>query len=98
MAASAATAGGWSPMTDSDASPSGEVELAEADEVDRDPVLSLSECPECGPNTLATVRVEDAIYIAACSSCDHEIHAPVVIKDGKEAVAFDEPVPEEATA
>ncbi|MCL9818350.1 hypothetical protein [Natronocalculus amylovorans] len=74
-----------------------EIELADANEVDRDPVLSLSECPECGPNTLATVRVEDAIYIASCSSCDHEVRAPVVIKDGTEVVAFQEPVPEENT-
>lgn len=76
-----------------DAISSNEIELADADKVDREPVLSLNECPRCGPNTLATVQVEDAIYIVSCSSCDHKIRAPVVIRDGKEVVAFDKPIP-----
>lgn len=62
---------------------------ADPEEVDREPVIAIDECHECGPRSLATVKVEDAIYIASCASCDHEVRAPVVIgDDGAPMVSF----------
>lgn len=63
---------------------------ANPEEVDREGVIALGDCPEHGKNTLATARVDKAIYIAECgrTDCDHKVKAPVVIEDGKEKVAF----------
>jgi len=62
---------------------------ADPGEVDRDRTLALGDCPECGDNSLATATVEDAVYIASCGVCDHEIRAPVVVSDGETVVKFD---------
>lgn len=64
---------------------------ADPEEVDREAVLAVGDCPNCGENSLATARVEDAVYVAECGydPCDHEIRAPVVIEDGETVVKFD---------
>jgi len=55
--------------------------------------MAIDECPNCGPNSLATVKVEDAVYIASCSLCDHDVRAPVIVgDDGNHKVAFDHDV------
>lgn len=64
--------------------------------VDKESVIAIGECQNCGPNALTTVKVENAEYIASCSSCDHDMRAPVVInEDGDELVAFNAPVVQE---
>lgn len=64
-----------------------EFQEANPDDVDKGPVMAIGDCPNCGENTLATVRVEDAEYISSCSMCDYEIRAPVKInEDGKPIV------------
>lgn len=63
---------------------------ADPTDVDKEPVMALGECPNCGPRSLTTVKVEDAEYIASCGSCDHELRAPVIeTEDGEHKVAFD---------
>lgn len=44
--------------------------------------MAIGECPNCGPHTLATVKIEDATYISSCAQCDYEQRAPVVV-DGE---------------
>lgn len=61
---------------------------AEPEDVDREAVLALDDC-DCGDHRLATVRVENAVYIAECGHCDNEVRAPVVVEDGTEKVRFD---------
>lgn len=70
-------------MSDADTE---EYERADPEEVDREEVLGLGDCPNCGPSSLVVVRVEDAEYIAECAkdSCDHEVRAPVVVDDDGE--------------
>lgn len=78
-------------MADSGATVGG-TDRADPEEVDKDPVMAIDECPDCGPNSLATVKVENAVYIASCASCDHEVTAPVIEDgDGGHVVAFDRP-------
>lgn len=59
-------------------------ETADPEEVDREPVLAIGDCPNCGPKTLATVKVEDSMYISSCSMCDFKVTAPVVEGDDGE--------------
>lgn len=61
-----------------------DVQRANPDDVDRESVLALGECPNCGPKTLATVKVEDAEYVTSCSQCEYEQRAPVVVGDDGE--------------
>lgn len=69
---------------------------ADPEEVDREAVLGLGDCPNCGDNSVSTVRVEDAEYIAECLSCNHELRAPVVVdEDGNPKIAFNEEVVDE---
>jgi len=78
-------------VTEGDAVDADRLHRADPEEVDRERVLAFGDCPDCGDNSLATARVEDAVYIASCgkSSCDHEIRAPVVVEDGDKVVKFD---------
>ncbi|MEE6210884.1 hypothetical protein U3A55_12065 [Salarchaeum sp. III] len=67
----------------------GGLERADPSEVDRDSVLALADCPNCGENSLGTARVENAVYIAACSGCDHEVRHPVIATDDGHKVRTD---------
>lgn len=65
-------------------------QLARADpeDVDKVPVIVMGDCPNCGPHSLATVKVSDAEYITSCSLCDYEQRCPVIIgDDGKPKVS-----------
>ncbi len=78
--------------TNSDSgTPADTVQRADPDEVDRESVMALAECPEHGENSLATAKVEDAVYVASCGmeDCDTEVRAPVVKEDGTAKVRFD---------
>lgn len=60
---------------------------ADPDEVDREGTMAIGDCPNCGPHTLATVKVEDATYITSCAQCDYEQRAPVLVDgDGETKV------------
>lgn len=74
-------------------------ELADPEDVDKEAVMALGDCPNCGENSLATARVENAEYVVECSSCDHDKRGPVVInEEGDEIVKFDAELSEEVTA
>ncbi len=75
----------------SDAVDADTVQRADPEEVDKESVLAMAECPEHGENSLATAKVENAVYIATCGmgGCDEEVRAPVVEQDDGKVVRFD---------
>ena len=68
-----------------------DLERADPEEVDRGAVIALGDCPDHGENSLATAKVENAVYIASCgrTDCEHEVRAPVIMVDGTAKVKFD---------
>jgi len=67
-----------------------ELKPAEPADVDRDAVMAMGDCRNCGPHSLATFKVEDATIIVQCASCDYERREPVMEnEDGEHIVDFD---------